>query len=151
MSLVGESSSWGSELEGPDEVVGLLEVGSAGVDLVDQILNTDDSVLSEVLLDDCVVWKRNSLSVDVGEPSLVEKSLDGLSRRVSKDKKWNYPKVTYGSTLLMRFIEALLILTKVALWSCLSLRILMILTTLGFILLIPLILTMMATLAAAGT
>ena len=52
---MGESSSWGSELEGPDEVVGLLEVGYAGVDLVDQILNTDDSVLSEVLLDDCVV------------------------------------------------------------------------------------------------
>ena len=43
------------ELEGPQEVVGFLEVGTASVDFVDQILNADDAVLAESLLDDLVV------------------------------------------------------------------------------------------------
>lgn len=37
--LLGESTSGTSELEGPDEVVGLLEVRADGVDLVDEVLH----------------------------------------------------------------------------------------------------------------
>lgn len=41
-----------------------------GVDFVDQILDTDDSVLAQNLLDDGVVGKWNSLLVDLTESSL---------------------------------------------------------------------------------
>jgi hypothetical protein len=56
LELAGaESSGGGGELEGPEEVGGLLEVGSNGEDLVDQVLNGDDSELSELGLNDGVV------------------------------------------------------------------------------------------------
>ena len=42
MSLGVVSSSWWTELERPDEVVGFSEVGSDGLDFVDEILDTDD-------------------------------------------------------------------------------------------------------------
>jgi len=44
-----------AELEGPEEVGDLLEVGTDGVDLVDDILNADNAELSEAVLDDLVV------------------------------------------------------------------------------------------------
>jgi hypothetical protein len=62
-----------------------------------------------------------------------------------------YPKVIYGSTLLMRLIEALFTLTKAPLCNCLNLKILKILTDLGFNLLTPRILTINANLGSAGT
>ena len=37
--LLGESSPWGSQLEWPQEVVGLLEVSTHRVNLVDQVLH----------------------------------------------------------------------------------------------------------------
>lgn len=46
VGLLGPSSSWVVELEGPQEVGGLLEVWSDGGDLVGQILKTDDVELS---------------------------------------------------------------------------------------------------------
>lgn len=66
------------QLEGPQEVVGLLEVGANGVDLVDQILHTDNAVLAEVLLDDLVVSQGNTLLVNLAVTALVEKLTDGL-------------------------------------------------------------------------
>ena len=66
------------ELEGPQEVVGLLEVGANSVDLVDQILHTDNAVLAEVLLDDLVVGEGNTLLVDLSVTTLVQKLADGL-------------------------------------------------------------------------
>ena len=62
-----------------------------------------------------------------------------------------YPKVMYGSTLLKRLTEALLILTKAPLWSCLSLKSLRILVVLGLSLTTPLILTTKANFDSAGT
>lgn len=44
-----EATSGGRELEGPEEVGSLLEVWSYGVNLVDQILNGNYSILSEAL------------------------------------------------------------------------------------------------------
>ena len=45
-ALLVEPTVWCVELERPQEVVGLLESWTNGVDLVDQILDTDDVVLS---------------------------------------------------------------------------------------------------------
>jgi len=66
------------ELEGPQEVVGLLEVGANGVDLVDEILHADNAVLAEVLLDDLVVGEGSAHLVDLSVTTLVQKLADGL-------------------------------------------------------------------------
>lgn len=79
LELAGaEAASGVGELEGPEEVGGLLEVGADGVDLVDEILHADDAVLAEVLLDDGVVGEGNTLLVDLSVTALVDKLLDGL-------------------------------------------------------------------------
>lgn len=88
MSLLGssaESLSGGGELEGPEEVVGLLERISDGPDLVDEVLNAlDAGVLKTLTLsDDGVIGDGDSGSVDLTVSSLVDKSLDGRSGRVS--------------------------------------------------------------------
>nr|GFD58055.1 hypothetical protein [Tanacetum cinerariifolium] len=55
LELAGTEATGGrGQLEGPQEVGGLLEVGADGVDLVDEVLNADNAVLAEVLLDDVV-------------------------------------------------------------------------------------------------
>jgi hypothetical protein len=84
VSLVVETTSGGIELEGPEEVVGFLEVRSDGDEFVDEILNAVDSLSAESLLDDGVVGKRDSLSVNLSETSLEDELLDGLSSGVSK-------------------------------------------------------------------
>lgn len=66
------------QLEGPEEVVGLLEVGANSVDLVDQILHADNAKLAEVLLDDLVVGEGSALLVDLSVTTLVQKLADGL-------------------------------------------------------------------------
>ena len=66
------------KLEGPEEVVGLLEVGANSVDLVDQILHADNAKLAEVLLDDLVVGEGSALLVDLSVTTLVQKLADGL-------------------------------------------------------------------------
>lgn len=66
------------ELEGVKEGGGGLEVGSAGDQLVDQVLDTDEAVLAQSLLDDRVVVQGDPLSGDLGVTSLVDELLDGL-------------------------------------------------------------------------
>lgn len=79
LELAGtEATSGVGELEGPEEVGGLLEVGADGVDLVDQVLHADNAVLAEVLLNDGVVGKGDALLVDLGVTALVDKLADGL-------------------------------------------------------------------------
>lgn len=79
LELAGvEATSGVGELEGPQEVVGLLEVGANGVDLVDKILHADNAVLAEVLLNDLVVGEGNTLLVDLSVTALVDELTDGL-------------------------------------------------------------------------
>jgi hypothetical protein len=79
LELAGAEATVGvGQLEGPQEVGGLLEVGADGVDLVDEILHADDTVLAEVLLNDGVVGQGNTLLVDLSVTTLVDKLLDGL-------------------------------------------------------------------------
>lgn len=79
LELAGAETTGGvGELEGPEEVGGLLEVGANSVDLVDEILSADDAVLAEVLLNDGVVGKSSALLVDLSVSTLVDELLDGL-------------------------------------------------------------------------
>ena len=65
VGLLSPSPSWVVQLEGPQEVGGILEVGSNSEDLVDQILNTDDSQLAQLVLDDVVRGDSSSVSIDL--------------------------------------------------------------------------------------
>jgi hypothetical protein len=79
LKLAGAETTVGvAELEGPEEVGGLLEVGADGVDLVDQVLHADDAVLAEVVLDDGVVGESGALLVDLAVAALIDELLDGL-------------------------------------------------------------------------
>lgn len=79
LELAGaETTSGVGELEGPEEVGGLLEVGANSEDLVDEILSADDAVLAEVLLNDGVVGKSSALLVDLSVSTLVDELLDRL-------------------------------------------------------------------------
>lgn len=79
LELAGAETTVGvGELEGPQEVGGLLEVGADSVDLVDKILNADNAVLAEVLLNERVVGKSNALLVDLSVTTLVDELTDGL-------------------------------------------------------------------------
>lgn len=79
LELAGAETTVGvAELERPQEVGGLLEVGSDSEDLVDQILHTEDTVLAKVVLDDGVVGKRLALLLDLSVTTLVDELLDAL-------------------------------------------------------------------------
>ena len=73
-----EATSRVGQLEGPQEVAGLLEVGANGEDLVDQILHTHDAVLAQVVLDELVVGESNALLIDLAISTLVDELSDSL-------------------------------------------------------------------------
>jgi hypothetical protein len=67
-----EAASWVRQLEWPQEVAGLLEVGTDGEDLVDQILHAHDAELAQVVLDQLIVSERDALLVDLAISTLVD-------------------------------------------------------------------------------
>ena len=73
-----EASVGVAQLEGPQEVGRLLEIGADGVDLVHEVLHADDAVLSEVVLDDGIVRQRDPLLVDLAVTPLVDELLHAL-------------------------------------------------------------------------
>lgn len=76
LSLV-ETAVGVRQLEGPQEVVGLLEVGADGDDFVDQVFHRGDAELTQVGFNDGVVRQSNSLLVDLTETSLVDQLSHG--------------------------------------------------------------------------
>jgi hypothetical protein len=66
------------ELEGPEEVGSLLEVGADSVDLVDQVFHADDAVLAKGILDELIVGQSDALLVDLSISTLVDELADGL-------------------------------------------------------------------------
>ena len=77
VSLLSESLLGGVELEGPEEVVGFLEVGSDGLDLVDEVFNAGNAVLlGEGAFNDRVVGQGNSGAANLAVASLVDKLSD---------------------------------------------------------------------------
>jgi len=79
VSLDLEATEWGGELEWPQEVVGFLEVWAAGNDLVNEVLNAGDSVLSEGVGDDAVISEWDSAVVNLSVSSLVDQFSNCLS------------------------------------------------------------------------
>ena len=72
-----------AELERPEEVARLLEVGADGEDLVDQVLHTHNAELAEMLLDDGVVGERDAVLVDsLSVAALVDEFADRFEVRV---------------------------------------------------------------------
>ena len=79
LEFAGTEATGGvGQLEGPEEVGSLLEVGADGEDLVDQILHTDDTVLAKRIFDDLVVGQGNALLVDLAVSTLVDEFAHGL-------------------------------------------------------------------------
>jgi len=76
-----ETSGRVAELERPQEVVGLFEVGADGDNLVDQILNADNTVLAEVVFNEGVIAEGNTLAVDLAVSALVDELTDRLEVR----------------------------------------------------------------------
>eukprot|EP00052_Salpingoeca_macrocollata_P004429 m.41250 g.41250 ORF g.41250 m.41250 type:complete len:303 (-) comp14207_c0_seq2:1067-1975(-) len=66
------------ELERPQEVAGRLEVGADSEDLVDQILDAHNALVTQRLLHNGVVAQRDALAVHLGVAALVHELLDGL-------------------------------------------------------------------------
>ena len=83
MSLGSKALKGRGELEWPEEVVSLLELGSESGDFMDKILNARDSVLSKDGLNDIVVSQGNSRAVNLAVASLVDELLDGCLGWVS--------------------------------------------------------------------
>ena len=83
-----ESTSGVAELEWPEEVADLLEVGADGEDLVDHIFHTDDTKLAKALLDDGVVGKREALLVDLAIATLVDQFTNSLEVGVAIGDIW---------------------------------------------------------------
>jgi len=83
-----ESSSRVAELEWPQEVGSIFEIGSDGEDLVDQILNADNTILAKAVLNNSIVGKSNALFVDLSISTLVDELTGGLKVGVSVGNPW---------------------------------------------------------------
>merc|ERR1719272_1201757 len=69
------------ELEGPEEIRDLLEVGARGVELVDDVLNAVNAVLlPEGIRDDRVVTQGDPGLADLAKAALVDERAHGLQR-----------------------------------------------------------------------
>jgi hypothetical protein len=69
------------ELERPQEVGSLLEVGPGGDNFVNKIFNAEDVVFAESVLDDAIVGEGDALLVDLAVSALVDQLTDGLQVR----------------------------------------------------------------------
>ena len=88
MSLLLPSVFWCVHLEWPEEVVSLLEGWSNSPDLVDEVLNAVDTLLSKDTRDDAVVSQRDSRAVDLSVATLVDKSANAITGWVSIGDIW---------------------------------------------------------------
>ena len=83
-----EASVGVGELEWPEEVADLLEVGADSVDLVNQILHADDSVFAQRLFNNLIVSEGDALLVDLSIATLVDKLTNGLQVGVPIGNVW---------------------------------------------------------------
>jgi len=77
VGLLAPAATGVVQLEVPQKVVGDLEVGTDGVDLMNEVLDTDDAELAESLLDDFVVESASS-SLKLAESAFVDELADRL-------------------------------------------------------------------------
>lgn len=76
IGLLAPSPRGSVQLKRPQEVGGVLEVGSHGEDLVDEILHADDAEASQIGLDQVVGGDGRALAVDLHEAALVDQLAD---------------------------------------------------------------------------
>ena len=67
-----------AQLERPQEIARLLEVGAHGIDFMDQILHAHDSIFAQIVFDDLIVGERDTLFIDFAVSALVNEFADGL-------------------------------------------------------------------------
>lgn len=72
-----------TELEWPEKIAGLLEVRADGEDLMDQILDTEDTVFAEVIFNYLVVGEWDALLLDLAIAALVDEVTDSFDRGVA--------------------------------------------------------------------
>ena len=85
--LLGESTGRRGQLEGPQEIAGLLEVWANGEDLMNQVFNANDAVLAQFLLDDGVIGESDTLLVDLAVTALVHQFTDRLQVGVTESNE----------------------------------------------------------------
>ena len=83
MSLLFPAVLWGVQLEWPKEVVSLFEGWSNSPDLVDEVLNAVDTLLTEGTGNDAVVSQWDSGAVNLSITTLVDQSADAITGWVS--------------------------------------------------------------------
>lgn len=82
------TTRWVRQLEWPQEVVSLLEVRTDSNDFVNQVIDGQDTVLTQVSFNDRVVRQWNSLLVDLSVTSLVDQLSNGRVRWVTVSNVW---------------------------------------------------------------
>ncbi len=83
VTLLSESTSRIGKLERPQEFVGLLEFRTNSINLVNQIFHADDTMLTKPVLNNAVVCNRNTFSLDLGKPTLIDQFAHCLEVRVT--------------------------------------------------------------------
>jgi len=76
------------KFERPEEVVRIPEVWSACVNLMNEIFNTDDVLITKYLFNHTVISDRDTLAINLSKSSLVNEVLDGFEVRVSISNEW---------------------------------------------------------------
>lgn len=84
LSLRNISTLGRGEFKGPEEIVGNLEVRSAGSNFVDKIFNAGNSIFAEGFFDDEVAGQGYSLVVNFAVTSLIDNISDGGSGGISE-------------------------------------------------------------------
>ena len=77
-----ESARWVTQLERPQKVAGLLEVGAHGKDFMNQVLHTHNTKLAEFVFDNGIVRERDTLLVHLSVTTFVHKLTGSLERGV---------------------------------------------------------------------
>jgi hypothetical protein len=77
-ALIAESATRVGQLEGPEELIDNLELGTNGGELVNDVLHADNSVLAKDIRDNLVVCDGDAVAPDLGKTALVDKLADGL-------------------------------------------------------------------------
>merc|ERR1719337_825197 len=77
IDLVGYAGR-GVQLERPQEVGGVLEVGANRQDLMDQVLHADDAELAQGALNEVVGGDWGAVAVDLDEPTLIDQLANRL-------------------------------------------------------------------------
>ena len=87
--LLSVSTTSVAQFKWPQEIAGLLEMLSDGEDLVDEVLHTDDAVLTKVLLNDGIISDGSPALLNFAKSPLVDQFTHTFQIRVPTMKLEN--------------------------------------------------------------